>query len=78
MKNLEKVKKDGFQYVGNQTDEICLTSVKERGLTLRYLKNVGKDIPFDMCLEAVKNNEDVLEFCSEEFKKWYSEQKKIS
>ena len=62
LKYLEMVQNDGkaLQYVPSeyQTEELCMTAVKQNGWTLEYVK---KQTP-EICLEAIKENPFALEY----------------
>ena len=45
-------------FVKDQTEEICLTAVKQDGSALEFVKNQTKDV----CLEAVRQNKTVMDY----------------
>lgn len=47
-----------FEYVKNQTPEICLAAVKQNGYNLEFVKNQTEEI----CLAAVKQNGYAIDF----------------
>ena len=74
LKNLENGKqsieqqiiKNGYviSQMKNQTEDMCLTAVKQNGLALQYVKNQTDKI----CLEAVKQNGLALQFSTSDGK----------
>ena len=63
---LEMVQNDGeaLQYVPSeyQTEELCMTAVKQNGYALEYVKNQTEEI----CMEAIKQNGWALKYVEEQ------------
>lgn len=60
MTDMEMVMRDGLnlEFVKKQTEEICLTAVKQDSSALELVKNQTKDV----CLEAVRQNKTVMDY----------------
>lgn len=59
-----------LNFIDNQTEEICLESVKQNGLSLRFVYNQTEEV----CIEAVRQDDYALHFVKcKKFKDNYPE-----